>query len=328
VIKKIHTKAPGKFFMLGEFSVLKGGSALVCSVDRFSRVSIEELPDGAEGSILLKYKNAIKKIRFSSFISAGKDFPLIRLINENLSTIDSPLSIEIDSQDLYYQESKLGLGSSASSIVALMEAIDRYLDRTSTTREKIRKGIQYHNLFQAANGSGADIATSYLGGWIEYSKKELAKPIDRPNVDKFNFSIISTLEPVSTPSSIHYFNNWLEGDKVRSRMLLQEMQEVSTYGISAAKESNCLLFSESISHYGSLLRELQDQSGIQIYNAKHNKIAEVALSYGLSYKPCGAGGDLGFVFSRNAIQDEFYDEIMPYGKVIELDLMVSGAIDF
>ena len=65
MIKKIHTKAPGKFFMLGEFSVLKGGSALVCSVDRFSRVSIEELPDGAEGSILLKYKNAIKKIRFS-----------------------------------------------------------------------------------------------------------------------------------------------------------------------------------------------------------------------------------------------------------------------
>jgi phosphomevalonate kinase len=328
VVKNIYTKAPGKFFMLGEFSVLQGSSSLVCSVDRFSRTSIKELPAGSEGRVILKYKNTIKEIKYSSFINAEKDFPLMRLINKNLSIIATPLSIEIDSQDLYYHESKLGLGSSASSVVTLMEAMDRYLDRPNTVREKILKGIQYHNLLQAANGSGADIAISYLGGWIEYSKEDMGKPINKPASDQFNFSLISTLEPVSTPLSIHYFNQWLENDKVKSKKLLQEMKEVSMYGISAAKEGNWVVFSESISHYGLLLRDLQAQSGIQIYNAKHKKIAEISLSFGFSYKPCGAGGDLGFIFSNSALQDDFYSEIKPYGKVIELDLMVSGAIDF
>jgi len=248
-------------------------------------------------------------------------------VSKYLSNIDRSLQVKIDSQALYDDDKKIGLGSSASVTVALLEGIDRYLGKKKSIREKISSAIDIHNNIQNANGSGGDITVSYLGGWIEYTKEDLGRALPQVKANSFHYLLISTLEPMNTASSIHEFNRWKKGAGSTASQLIVDMNEVTQQGILATKLSDWDLLSQSIHDFSSCLKRLQSQSGIQIYSTRHNKISAIANRYGLSYKPCGAGGDLGFLFSKEPIDREICQEIMPYGKVLELELMALGAID-
>ena len=150
--------APGKLFLLGEYAVLAGGWSLVCAMDRFVHIRQH---DGQPPGYRVE----------------GADFEasdtLPRAVLRHARADEGVLgSLLADVSQLYHRGEKLGLGSSAASTAALLEAVAPQL----SPMERFATAFAAHREIQNGRGSGGDIAAACFGGVLAYKLDEPQQP--------------------------------------------------------------------------------------------------------------------------------------------------------
>ena len=141
----MSSKAPGKLMLAGEYAVLIGGPSIVAAVDRYVVAGLGNQDRG--------YR----------LIGAEADDALPRI---TLETCGHPALLEnlwVDVSQLYADDGqKMGLGSSAASIVAICRAAGVKKDGLLEVAQDAHRRLQH------GAGSGADVAASALGGVLHY----------------------------------------------------------------------------------------------------------------------------------------------------------------
>jgi len=317
---KVESTAPGKIFLSGEYLVLDGALATIMSTKQRVKVTIEDMGD-------------VDNIFYCSIID--QHFPFNVDSNYEINWLDKnpdefglflDLSIKkmrikpnnslftIDTNDLYFQGSKIGLGSSAAISVAIVNAMNNFYGFKLSEYEIINNSIELHKIHQGQNGSGLDVISSYADSNLIECDKNMLRDQKWNTFDWPKNLIINgilTSHESSTTSMIEKYNIAKQKNRRNFKSLYSQMTSIldefsKAWQIGETSDILNLLKKQSI-----LMKQLDDDFGIGIYTEEHKTISKLAESLGLFYKPSGAGGgDLGFVMTDDLLKMKQFESII------------------
>lgn len=316
----IVTRAPGKLFIAGEYSVTHpGNTGILVAVDRFISVSIERA--GNEGSISKSSDESISWKRENNGISLDIDnadfsyvLSAIRTVERYAKDLGRDISyyhLRIKSEMESEKGIKYGLGSSAAVTVASTEALCKYYD-IDLNEDSLFKLSALANILINKDGSCGDIAACVHGGWIAYSS------FDRQWVlDKLNYTRVSELislqwpglkveklippkelklaigwtgKPSSTTKLVAQVNkNRVKNSEVYNKFL-DDSQECVRQMIKAFKENNINEIQIQIQQNRKILVNMGKALGVEIETTELKNLCDNAQKYNGSAKSSGAGG--------------------------------------
>ena len=281
----------------GEYAVLKGAPALVMAVNRFARCTIAS--------------NDTNEWRFSSTgLLAQSTHPRAALGTPQNLAADDPARlaawlvhtgrfekqlapgahVHTDTSELYFHNSKLGLGSSAALTTALAGALHQVANREQPGFSELQAA---HRASQGGVGSGLDVACSLHGGLIRFQDGQVC---GRDWPADLHYRFIYAGKPASTPILVGRFNRWHEiAQKSHNLGPLTRLIDAST----TLADGGINL--DNFARYIDALHRLDEAATIGIFSPEHDAIATLARHQGVLYKPCGAGGgDLGVALAESA----------------------------
>lgn len=305
---KVKESAPGKIILSGEYAVLDGASSIILPTKQKATVSIEEgnkientfITSAINGRFSFKVNNDYSVIwtkekpgKFGLFVESI--FKQLRINKTN------NIIITIQTNDFYFDDIKLGIGSSSAISVAMIKAFDRFYNLKMTSSEIIKNILNLHHVTQGFKGSGVDIACSYSdNGPIQVSAKSVQehkwKKIKWPN--KLYMEVIFTQKEVSTKSMIEQYMIVKKDDSIQELIsnLIKITEKISYYWLSQ-DVTNII---SSLYQYDLVMRKMDNLAKLNIFSSIHNEIYELAKKYNVFYKPSGAGSsDIGIAFSES-----------------------------
>ena len=203
----------------------------------------------------------------------------------------------IDTGAFYAGERKLGLGSSAASIL-LLTAAARVLSGAvspgtgfgAEERKQIAAiGVHAHRAFQGGRGSGYDVLVSAYGGWIRVigGRRPEAIPLAKAGRREFPvWALFSGPAEVRTGSAIDAFDGFASTDPAGYRAFLaanRDLCDAFVGGDAAGKLA-------AVSEAAELGRRLGTGIGISADPGRRSE-SERGLSGGV-WKALGAGNEL------------------------------------
>jgi len=324
--------APGKLIIAGEYAVLHGAPAIVMAIGVRACANVSAIA-GAD----------------SIFVDSvsGQDFPFRchrqhgfqwledapgeggRILNAVLATFldempkfgDLPALRICMKTDAFYkrvesESRKLGLGSSAAVLVALVGALFDALAHTANIPGISSFCYAAHRRFQDGQGSGVDIAAAINGG-------VLANRMIGPDA---NLSIISlewpeslfilpvwSGESASTVKLLSRFNAFREREPDTFDRQMQHLQDRAERVYTAWLDQSAENIITALDGYQQALRNFDREAGIGIITDVHEKLRCLAEHHDARYKTSGAGGgDFGFAFTQSrdvadAVRNDFID---------------------
>ncbi len=298
--RPIAVSAPGKLFLLGEYAVLAGGPALVTTVERFVHVRPREDGDGYE-------------LRGSSIADPLRLPLLVREVLDQQEGIDADVNcLSADVTEFFEKDTKLGLGSSAASTVALVTALAPHL----TQRRRFEVANEVHRRLQGGSGSGADVAASTFGGTLAYHVHDDAQstPFDSLQIrgipepeDPLKTEVATLDRSLELPEELRIDAVWT-GDSARSVSFVDTVAEAlarddraisailgtiasrARMGIRALREGDVDVFVDTIKKGDRAMEQLGAASGLPIITDTHRRIRALAHTTHAVAKPSGAGG--------------------------------------
>ncbi len=246
--------APGKMVLLGDYSVLAGGRALVAAVNRRAVGSMGTPP-----------------ARLS---------PVIAAVLRRAQTAGDKDGITIDTTAFRDASGrKLGIGSSAAvAVVAAAFATGR------GDEETLSVAIDGHRE-ATGGGSGIDVAASFYGG-VMIAGKQPGPVVPLPSrLGKLHCWALYSGDSASTSalvSACQRCANWRE--HVRVLGLLAEE------GINAYERREELRFLSVVARYGRAMAALGRDAGVAVVTEPIEAIMRKAGELGGAAKPSGAGG--------------------------------------
>jgi phosphomevalonate kinase len=300
---KVRASAPGKALVSGEYVVLAGAPAISMALDRRVSVSVAETtnrcnefeaPGLIEGRWLFADRGNGGLHWQDGFPS--ESFRLFEAVWQRCSlSSHAALSVCIDSRNLRDNLSgtKLGLGSSSAVAVALAAALSKFSDPQINIVSVARDA---HREFQGGRGSGADIATSFNGGVIEFSMNSKQPSVDVGWPAGLACRFLWSGKPAVTTDQLRKFLPAGRDKQERASFLaLAELAAEVAASWSGASASATLA---SLAAYTAALKDFSEDCDLGIFTAGHREMADLASSCGIVYKPCGAGGgDIGIALS-------------------------------
>jgi len=309
---------PGKLILLGEYAVLEGAPAIVSAVNKFAKIKIKNSTDNnfsVSAPNLNLYNinfnreiNESQKEKLNFFLNL---FSFIQHKNESIK----PCSIEINTDDFYFENSnqKLGLGSSAAITVGLIESIYKFNEyEISNTEELFGIALQAHFEAQGKTGSGIDIASSAFGGTGIYKKTEKKFSFKHIKIPQDLYLIpIWSGSSTSTPQFVSKTNQLKEQNKILYNKIMQELSDLSKQGCKNLKRNNTVEFLNIVDEYFHVLDKLGTNAEISIISDVHKQISKIVKSCNGFYKPSGAGGsDIGIAFTNDKnIKNDIIEKI-------------------
>jgi len=280
--------APGKLFVTGEYAVLHGARALVVALDAGILVRAEPAPRWSVAATDLGLAGPLDEIAADPRAAL-----LAKTIEEGRRElrVDGPLAITLEGA-CPASRRKYGLGGSAASVVATLGALadvaGHDLDARTTRARLFPLAFRIHREHQRGRGSGADVAASVYGGWLDYALAEggpRISPVRLP--EDACFAAVWSGVASDTPRAIDAFE--APASLARLRAILERFWTAVTAGDRAA-------IVESVTEYGIALESIAGAG------AGARRIAELvaaARACGFAAKGSGAvGGDcaiaLGF----------------------------------
>jgi len=276
----ITASAPGKVVLSGEYAVLDGAPAISMAVNRRAVVTFSPV---AENS------SAVQSVGLDGRNDTSLFDCVVRTVRFNNA---NDYSVLLDTSSFVDAESgvKLGIGSSAALTVALVKVMASLMD------EKIDVGeiaANAHRDFQQGVGSGVDIATSVAGGLLEFR-------MQKTGVTKFNwpkgleFALLWSGVAASTRDRVDRLK---ASDTKPSRARLSEEASAIALAWSSGDADAVVAACRS---YNDALVTFSIDHELDIFEAGHDVLAQDALTGGLVYKPCGAGGgDVGIALATD-----------------------------
>ena len=282
---KIVASAPGKIVLSGEYAVLSGAPAICMAVQRRASVTITDSP-GAEGTIT----------------TPGYEGADAAAIIEAVGTRRRQgRNFELDTRAFSEQGTKIGLGSSAALVVALVAALENSTDVFATA-------LDAHRRFQGGAGSGVDVAAAVHGGLIQYAMqsghvRSLAWP------EELVMRVLWTGVAASTGARLEKLA------ATRERPSRAALVESSKHMATAWCSGSAGAILDGYASYINVLRQFSLDHDLGIFDAGHDALTDAAKIHNLVYKPAGAGGgDVGVLFGRDpAALDTFVRE---HGDII------------
>ena len=319
-LMKVESTAPGKIFLSGEYLVLDGAVATVMSTKQRVKVTIEDQTD-------------VDNIFYCSVIDEYFPFNVnnnyqINWLNKNPGAFGLFLDLtiksmqikpkktlfSIDTNDLYFNGIKIGLGSSAAISVAIVNALNDFYDLRLSKSEMINKSIELHKIHQGKTGSGLDVLSSYL------SSDLLSCDIDMLRHEAWNtfnwpshlfIKGVITSHQSSTSSMIEKYHNAKQISNSNFKNLYLQITKALKELSNAWLIGNSSIILELLKKHSLLMKQLDRDFNLGIYSEEHQKILKHATEFNLFYKPSGAGGgDLGFVLSDDIYKIQKFDQIL------------------
>ena len=309
---KVESTAPGKIFLSGEYFVLDGALATIMSTKQRVKVTIEDQIDVDN----IFYCSVIDQcfpfnVNNSYQVNWLDEDPgefglFLELSITNMRVKPTNTFFAIDSDDLYFQGTKIGLGSSAAISVAVLNAINNFYGLKLSEYDLINHSMELHKLHQGKNGSGLDIISSHAdSNLIECSKNMLSQykwnALDWPK----NLIIkgVITSQHSSTSSMIEKYNIAKQDNSQNFKSLYSKMTQILKEFSEAWHQGNSSDILNLLKQQNILIKQLDHDFDLGIYTQEHNKILDLAESIDLFYKPSGAGGgDLGVIISDDALK--------------------------
>ncbi len=350
----IQVKIPGKLILLGEYAVLEGARALVMAVDRYVKVSVQEREAATdyqiktnlnhtlyhfmidESGMIQPHSSETDVTRNEMNFACQAIQAICRQILGRGGTI-SPFSIEIDTRQFYFNESqKLGLGSSASVIVAIILALAKFyhVDEDLFVNEGDLFGFcqKIHKIAQGNRGSGIDVASSVFGGIVEYLMPKANHDMSAKFRVYTSMPLGLFMVPIWTGVSSSTRNLLKKVDVFRSEnpvefeLIMEKMTNLSNNGCRAFKNSDVNTFLNIVYEFYHVLLKFTQRSGVPVISEIHKNIADIVYDAGGIYKPSGAGeGDLGIAFCDSLDKLYFIKDSLSKNQIHTLDLEISTS---
>jgi mevalonate kinase len=301
--------APGKLFLIGEFSVLHGHPAIVAAVDR--RVTGRFVPGGAPATPLVK--SVVESVT-RYLLDAGGTLP-----------DGAP---ELDSSALSSDRGKLGLGSSAAvaaaGVGAMLDAAGCDLEHTRALA--LTLAHRAHRGAQGGRGSGADVAAAVYGGVVWYVRRETTvdvQPLALP--DAVEVVVFSTGTPSSTVDAVSALEAYAQKDATACRERLRALGALATDFTAACANDNAPRVVEAAAGANAQLAALGHDIGRPIVTPALAAAAKLAEELGGAAKPSGAGGgDVGVAFLTDPGAAATFRERAPH-LGLEILSITTGA---
>ncbi len=320
----VTVRAPGKLFLLGEYAVLYGGPAIVQAVNRYVVVTVESLeprtgqPVARENSIevtALGTKFAPLKATWGDslhFHSPQHEHELVMTVLDGLAAHEiihanlGSIKCTIDSRELFHQEYKLGLGSSAAVTHGLVRALAEYAaNGNSEQGSRLPPDLVFniHRAFQHGRGSGADIGAGVMGGTFAFRRaSEHTLPDMREVVLPANLhmSPVWAGRPASTVEALGNLAAFKARHPGQFTAALTPLLELAEDGAAALDAGDGGRFVRICDEYGHNLSEFGRTVGVDIMSSAHRELRKIAKASGVVYKPSGAGnGDFGLGYTTD-----------------------------
>ncbi len=286
--------APGKVILFGEYAVLEGRHALVAGVRRYAEAvwqSANQLTVSAPGIGVFSPAQGLRDLPY--IMKAAEAFP--GLTGE----------FQLDTRAFRGEHGKLGLGSSAASIVTFIASALQRQGRPLHHPTIFDLAQRAHQAVQGL-GSGADVASSTYGGVIRYRWGGRV-----PDNDDAHESISADITPV--PGGLDSVLMVFTGRSANTRELVSQVHiarresraryDTAIDGLSRAEEIGYQAW-VSGDRFGLIeaahksresLESLSRLADADLVSGSHRRLSEVVGGDGM-VKPTGAGGgDLAWV---------------------------------
>ena len=309
---KVETSAPGKVFLSGEYLALEGSLATLLATKHRAKIIIER----SERSTNILYSLPLDK----SFAFNVNDSFQIKWLDDNPNELGlfieqaiimmkikpTKTKFTIDTNDFYFQNRKIGIGSSSAISSALIKAVIKYFDIKYTNEMIIDSAVNLHKSKQNSLGSGLDvIASSIDSGLIECDIKKVSKKtwtkLEWP-LDLLIKGVITNKQSNTKTMIEKYLKGNIYNRDFFSALKIDADRLLKRLSLSwKAKDSESIL--ELMEKYNALMQQLDQKYHLEIYTDEHQALANLAKKSGVFYKPSGAGGgDLGFILTNNELK--------------------------
>lgn len=237
--------APGSLMLLGEYSVLEDGYAVVCAIDKRIKVYLSPRKDN---TISIQSHLGQFTCDLSGISVEGPFQFVLTTLLQYQSFLKTGCDLKIESEF----SSTLGLGSSAAVVVATLGVLNQWIQRFFEPKEFIQKARSIIQLVQGV-GSGADVAASVLGGVIAYKKE----PISFESLPhNFSISVIYSGSKTPTADAIRHVQELFSTRQEVLRQLYKKISECALSGINEIRNENWLELARIMQKQQTYMNEL------------------------------------------------------------------------
>lgn len=215
------------------------------------------------------------------------------LISSALSRISQMVNLtphatlKMDTRTLFQFGKKMGLGSSAATIVSLYVAVLALCDEEYSIEGALRLHDDVYT-----SGSGIDVATCFSGGVIRFQERKV-ESISLPSGVRTKVFFVGT--STTTSDRVSLFQQWLSTQPDSTADRIKSASSEVADSVERADE-----FLESLRYFIEIQEFIDNGSRIGIWGPQHRAMKSLANRDGVLYKPSGAGGgDIGLALSTD-----------------------------
>ncbi len=311
--------APGKLVLVGEYAVLEGAPAITAAVDVRARARVVAIP-GAESVF---FDALSGQAFYFAMDSSGPrwigDHPgangaileaVIASCTECSTLLDDGPSfrVSMNTDDFFTRIggswTKLGVGSSAAVLVALVGALVTELNLAMSPEELLAVSHTAHRRFQGGLGSGADVATAVHGGVVTVRRS--ADP-EQVAATHCNWPSGLLAVPIwsgvsaSTTALLSRFEQFKGTQPDEYRRHIRRLKALSEQACVAWPDQSVGDVLSALESYDDALRAFDHDAKIGINTKVHDRIRQLVERQGAIYKTSGAGGgDFGLALTDSA----------------------------
>lgn len=321
----LHTRAPGKLVLVGEYAVLEGAPAWVTAVDRYVTVHATS----GEPSLTVR---APEKQRVDLRFVNGTwqaDAPWGLAAAAVTEAFGSALpALEADSRSFYLESAegreKAGFGSSAAVVAALLRA-GRYASASPDDLFLAARAV--HHRAQGGVGSGIDIAASVYGGSFVYRMDSVKPRMKSLNIAaSLGVTAIWLGRSASTPDLVRQVLDFKFENPGEYETLMESLRLNAGQAIYHAERNDVLALLDALADYGRRMGQLGRSAGVPIVTDVMEEI-EGLLAGDAAVKPSGAGGgDILLAFHRPDKTEAVAQKVRQAGfRTVPLNFGAPGA---
>ncbi len=323
--------AAGKLYIAGEYAVVEpGAAAILVGLDRgitatavsAAEYSVASHVYGAD-PLALSYRPGLRaEIAGMPYDYCAAAITVAEQMREILGLKQHKYALKISSTLEYAEGVKLGLGSSAAVVAAVVGALaDFYkmgLDLATVFKLAVIATVQI-----SAQTSCGDIAASIMGGWVHYrspNRKQILSDYRQgrliaaltspgwqgcaaetlPALEGCRLLVGATGRPAKTVSMVQAVHSGSYQHSDSYQKFLREMELCVSNLAAAVKTGDCAAAADAINSAGKLLVQLGSASGVDIETQQLRQLRELAQLAGGAAKFSGAGGgDCGIALAAD-----------------------------
>ena len=321
--------APGKLILSGEHAVVYGKPALAMAVNRYVTATVTrervpqilfDLSDLAHHSrlsarALCHLKDKIKN-KYYRFVRG--DYSVRNILHKPFELAQFALGLFAESLDVSLPQGMrirlqsdipigCGMGSSAATILSVMQAISSYLHISISTEALFQLALQAENM-QHGHSSGLDLRVALLGGCLYvYGEKIEKRPVPSLSLYLVNSGTPMTTTGECVESVSRYFKTTCLGDDFAAVTMAMDkaLQTSSQLGVMEAIRQNHHLLKtigvvpERVSHFISAIEGkggaakicgagavAGDKAGMVLIHAQNKEVIQpICQRYGYELLP-------------------------------------------